>query len=198
MGLTGVCNDFGNHVAYAEYAEALRYLGIPIVAPIAPPNLEPKEDIWPSEIATVFRRSEKGVELVRLRWGFEPSNPKGRTVINFRSDGRSFANSRRCLVPASHFFEFKGAKAPKSKFKFTLRDEPWFCFAGLWSPGTAEIGEAFTLLTTAPGPDVAPIHSRQMVVLKREDWKHWLDLSRADVDLLSALPAGSLIVEQVR
>lgn len=102
------------------------------------------------------------------------------------------------MVPASHFFEFKGAKAPKSKFKFTLSGEPWFCFAGLWSPGAAEKGEAFTLLTTAPGPDVAPIHSREMVVLKRENWKHWLDLSKPEQELLQALPAGSLNVEQVR
>lgn len=121
-------------------------------------------------------------------------------VINFRSEGRSFANSRRCLVPASHFYEFKGAKAPKSKFKFkfTLRGEPWFCFAGLWSPGTPEKGEAFTLLTTAPGPDVAPIHSRQLVVLRREDWKSWLDLSRPESELLGPLPSGSFAIEQVR
>ena len=193
-----MCNDFGNHVTYAEYAEALRQLGMPIVAPVAPPNLEPREDIWPSEISPIFRRHEGGVELARLRWGFEPSSPKGRPVINFRSDGRSFADSRRCLVPASHFFEFKGAKAPKSKYKFTLRNEPWFCFAGLWSPGTPDKGEAFTLLTTTPGPDVAPIHSRQMVVLKRENWKHWLDLSKPEQELLKALPAGTLEVEQVR
>jgi putative SOS response-associated peptidase YedK len=171
---------------------------MPIVAPLAPPNLESRSDIWPSEQAPVFRRLEGGVELARLRWGFEPTKPKGRPVINFRSDGRSFASSRRCLVPASHFYEFKGAKAPKSKFKFTLRGEPWFCFAGLWSPGSPDKGEAFTLLTTAPGPDVAPIHSRQMVVLRREDWKSWLDLSKPEDELLKALPEGSLDVEQVR
>jgi putative SOS response-associated peptidase YedK len=193
-----MCNNFGNDVAYAEYAEAMRHLGMPILKPLAAPNLEPKDDIWPSEVATVFRRLDEGVELARLRWGFEPSNPKGRAVINFKSEGRSFANSRRCLVPASHFYEFKGAKAPKSKFKFTLRDEPWFCFAGLWSQGSPEKGEAFTLLTTAPGPDVEPIHSRQMVVLKSSDWAAWLDLSKPENELLGALPAGSLAVEQVR
>ena len=58
--------------------------------------------------------------------------------------------------------------------------------------------EAFTLLTTAPGPDVAPIHNRQMVVLDRADWMAWLDLTRPEADLLRALPAGSLNVEQVR
>jgi putative SOS response-associated peptidase YedK len=63
-------------------------------------------------------------------------------------------------VPASHFFEFTGTKSPKSKWKFTKAGEDWFCFAGLWRP-MPEGGEAFTLLTTEPGPDVAPIHDRQ-------------------------------------
>lgn len=193
-----MCNDYGNHVPYSDYAEAMRELGMPIVFPIAPPNLEPRDDIWPSEIAPVFRRQGEGIELVQPRWGFEPSNPKGRPVINFRSEGRSFASSRRCLVPASHFYEFKGAKAPKAKFKFTLAGEPWFCFAGLWSPGSPQKGEAFTLLTTSPGPDVAPIHDRQMIVLRREDWRNWLDLSKPQPELLTALPPGSLSVEQVR
>ena len=193
-----MCNDYGNHVAYAEYVEALRKARIPIVHPLGPPNLEPRDDIWPTEIAPVFRRYGDGVELTRLAWGFEPANPKGRAVINFKSEGRSFANSKRCLVPASHFFEFQGTKSPKAKFKFTLAGEPWFCFAGLWSPAKSELGETFTLLTTAPGPDVAAIHSRQMVVLRPQDWKNWLDLSKPEIELLTPLPAGSLVVEQVR
>jgi putative SOS response-associated peptidase YedK len=59
-------------------------------------------------------------------------------------------------------------------------------------------GEAFTLLTTDPSSDVAPIHDRQMVVLHRQDWLAWLDLARPESDLLRPLPAGSLAVEQVR
>ena len=59
-------------------------------------------------------------------------------------------------------------------------------------------GEAFTLLTTAPGPDVAPIHDRQMVVLERSDWSAWLEHIGNEADLLRPLPTGSLCVEQVR
>ena len=59
-------------------------------------------------------------------------------------------------------------------------------------------GEAFNLLTTEPGPDVAPIHNRQIVVLDRPDWLAWLDLSRPESELLRPLPAGLLAVEQVR
>ena len=193
-----MCNDYGNHVAYAEYATALRALDLPLVAPQAAPNLEPRDDIWPTETAPVLRRHGDGVELAQLRWGLEPSNPRGRPVINFRGEGRSFAASKRCLVPASHFFEFKGARAPKAKYRFTLAGEDWFCFAGLWRAATETTPEAFTLLTTAPGPDVEPIHDRQMAVLTRPQWRAWLDLTQPESELLRPLPAGSLSVEQVR
>lgn len=59
-------------------------------------------------------------------------------------------------------------------------------------------GDAFTLLTTEPGPDVAPIHNRQMVILDRSNWLAWLDLTRPEAELLRPLPAESLIVEQIR
>jgi putative SOS response-associated peptidase YedK len=155
------------------------------------------EDIWPTETAPVFRRREDGVELVQLRWGIPPARPKRGPVINFRSEGRRFPKGR-CLIPASHFFEFAGAKPPKSKWKFTKTGEDWFCFAGLWRPMPDGAGDAFTLLTTGPGPDVAPIHDRQMVVLNRSEWLAWLELTRPESELLRPPPAGSLTVEQVR
>ena len=68
-------------------------------------------------------------------------------------------------MPASHFFQFTGRKSPKSKWKFTKVGEDRFCSAQLWRPMPDGAGEAFTLLTTEPGPDIAPIHDRQMVVL---------------------------------
>ena len=110
-------------------------------------------------------------------------------MINFRSEGRGFPK-RRGLIPASHFFEFTGKKSPKSKWKFTKAGEDWFCFAGLWRPMPDGAGDAFTLLTTEPGPDVAPIHNRQMVVLERANWLGWLDLIRPESELLRPLPAG--------
>ena len=102
-----MCNDFGNNVPYSAYLEAFSQIRAPVVFPTAAPNLEPRDDIWPTEIAPVFRRREEGVELVQLRWGFPPARPKGAPVINFRSEGRRFPKGR-CLIPASHFFEFTG------------------------------------------------------------------------------------------
>jgi putative SOS response-associated peptidase YedK len=54
------------------------------------------------------------------------------------------------------------------------------------------------MLTTAPGPDVAPYHNRQVVVVRPEDWAAWIHLTKSEADLLRPLPAGSLDVTTVR
>jgi hypothetical protein len=54
-------------------------------------------------------------------------------------------------------------------------------------------GAAFTLLTTAPGPDVAPIHDRQMIVLGREDWG--LNLNKLEAALLAPLHCAVMTAE---
>ncbi len=192
-----MCNDYGNEIAYAAYLEAFSQTRIPVRFPEAAPNLEPRSDIRPTEIAPVIRRTDEGAEFAQLRWGFPPSRAKGPPIINFRSEGRRFPTGR-CLVPASHFFEFTGARSPKSKWKFTRAGEDWFCLAGLWRPMPDGSGDAFTLLTTEPGPDIAPIHDRQVVVLDRSDWRAWLDDAKPEAELLRPLPAGGLLVEQVR
>jgi putative SOS response-associated peptidase YedK len=197
MGSSAVCNDFGNNIPYSDYLAAFSQTRIPVKWPSATPNLEPRDDIWPTERAPVIRRLQDGTnEFSELRWGFPPARPKGPPVINFRSESRRFPVGR-CLVPASHFFEFTGTKSPKKKWKFTKVGEDWFCFAGLWRHMAAG-GEAFTLLTIEPSPDVAPIRDRQVVVLERPDWSAWLEQTGNEASLLRALPAGSLKVEQVR
>ena len=122
----------------------------------------------------------------------ETTEPIERDSLPTRQD------AHRIFPLRVHITEFRGAKAPKSKWRFIKAGEDWFCFAGLWRPAVGEVPETFTLLTTAPGPDVAPIHDRQMVVLERADWLAWLELSKPETELLRPLPAGSLHVEQVR
>jgi putative SOS response-associated peptidase YedK len=145
-------------------------------------------------------------ELIVRRWSWP--GPGGKPVYNFRSDGREFGNSARggrCLIVADGFYEFTtpevapGAPKPKRKHKwlFTKPGEDWFCIAGLWR-ATAEVGEAYTMLTCPPGPDVAPYHGRQVVVLDRADWAAWLDDSNPAARFCRPLPAGTLAVEQVQ
>lgn len=193
-----MCNDFGNRIPYSAYVEEFSHLKLPLISPRADaaPNLEPRDEIWPSELAPIIRPTEGGVELVAVVWGLSSGRPKARPVINMRSEGRSFTRGR-CLVPASHYYEFTGSKSPKTRWRFTRTGEDWFCFAGLLGRGETADGmpiEAFTLLTTDAGPDVIPYHARQPVVLERFDWAAWLDGSRPSHDLLRASPAGSLQV----
>ena len=150
--------------------------------------------------------SPLAAELVIRRWSWP--GPGGKPVYNFRSDGREFGNSARggrCLIVADGFYEFTtpevapGAPKPRRKHKwlFTKPGEEWFCIAGLWR-ATAEVGEAYTMLTCPPGPDVAPYHGRQVVVLDRADWAAWLDDSNPAAHFCRPLPAGTLAVEQVQ
>jgi putative SOS response-associated peptidase YedK len=57
--------------------------------------------------------------------------------------------------------------------------------------------QRFTLLTTEPGPDIAPYHNRQIVILPRDQWAAWLGPS-AETPPIALLPAGSLNVVQIR
>ncbi|MDQ2802205.1 MAG: SOS response-associated peptidase [Pseudomonadota bacterium] len=100
-----MCNDYANHIPYSAYVEAFSQIRLPLILPTAAPNLEPRDDIWPTDTAPVIRRHEDGVELAQLHWGFPPGRPKAPPVINFRSEGRRFATGR-CLVPADAFYEF--------------------------------------------------------------------------------------------
>lgn len=90
----------------------------------------------------------------------------------------------------------RGKRKRKDKWSFARTGEDWFCIAGLWR-AHADVGEAFTMLTCEPGPDVAPYHSRQIVILDRADWGRWLDGSAPAADLCRPLPAGSLTVTPV-
>lgn len=78
-----------------------------------------------------------------------------------------------------------------------LKGSPILAITGLWRYD-AKTGDAFTMLTTAPGPDIAPFHDRQVVVLPVQEWASWLYLDKPEAELLKPLPAGSLTVSLVR
>ena len=191
-----MCNLYSNKVAPAAVVEAFEQLRIPLRFPESVPNFEPRDEIRITDRAAILRWSEAAAELVQRRWSWP--GPGGKPVYNFRSDGREFGGGR-CLIVTDGFFEFTTPKEPrpdkrKDRWRFTLSGRDWFCIAGLWR--TSEIGEAFTMLTTEPGPDVAPYHNRQVAVLPQENWRAWLDGSGAAPALLGPCPAGALEVEK--
>lgn len=159
------------------------------------PNFEPR-DIRITERAPIVRARAAGGgwELVERRWSWPGAG--GKPVYNFRSEGRSFGPGR-CLILADAFYEYTASADPRAKrkdrWRFTLPDGGLFAIAGLIraAPG---IGEAFTMLTTAPGADVEPYHSRQVVLLTSPQWERWLDPAEPAGDLLRPLPQGALSV----
>jgi putative SOS response-associated peptidase YedK len=198
-----MCNLYSNKVAPDAIALAFEQLRIPLRFPDGMPNLEPREEIRITDRAPIVRwgAAEGAGELLQLRWSWP--GPGGKPVYNFRSDGREFGNSDRggrCLIVTDGFYEFTTPKEPradkrKDRWLFTMPGRDWFCIAGLWR--TTDLGEAFTMLTAEPGPDVAPYHNRQVTVIGHESWGAWLDGSGSARDLLGPCPAGSLEVRKV-
>lgn len=191
-----MCNEYRSHVDIDRIVEGFSEIKIRIEFPEARPNLEPRDSIRITDSAPIVRpHAQESAELVQRRWSW-PS-PKGAPVFNFRSENREFKTGR-CLIVTDGFYEFTPNPDGKQKHKwrFTLAGEHWFCIAGIWRE-TKEAGEAFTMLTTAPGPDVAPYHDRQVAVLRRQDWTAWLDPRHSAKNILRALPKGALMVEQV-
>ena len=195
-----MCNDYRLEVETAKIFEDFADLKIKIRFSEGAPNIQAREDIKITDTAPIVRMidGEPNVgDLVQRRWSWPGQN--GRPVYNFRSEGREF-NTGRCLIIADGFYEFTDPadkqKKRKDKWLFTKKGEPWFCIAGIWR-ANKDVGEAFTMLTMEPGPDIAPYHDRQIVILDRADWAGWLDPSVSAKSLIKPLPAGSLHVQQI-
>jgi len=195
-----MCNDYRLMVDVASIVEDFADLKIKIRFSEGSPNIEAREDIKITDMGPIIRPVEGAsdeTDLVQRRWSWPGQNK--RPVYNFRSDGREFT-SNRCLIVADGFYEFtdpaEKGKKKKDKWLFTKRDEAIFCIAGIWRD-TKDVGEAYTMLTMEPGPDIKPYHDRQIVILERSAWADWLNPAISAKSLIKPLPAGTLSVAQV-
>lgn len=192
-----MCNEVRRRVALGQIRDDFSQIRIPLRFPEGLPNLAPLDSIRITDPTAIVRTGADGAELVVRRWSWP--GPGGKPVYNFRSEGRDFPGGR-CIIVVDGFYEFTKHTDPKSKRKhkwmFTLKGNDWFGIAGLLRTDPA-VGEAFTMLTTEPGADVAPYHSRQIVVLPKSDFGRWLDPLVPAKEVLKPLRAGSLAVEQV-
>jgi putative SOS response-associated peptidase YedK len=192
-----MCNSYEQQVAYAAYRKAIEANELATPASEIEADLSQADDLKIGDVGPVLVVSGNGVELKPMTFGWPAPRPKASPVFNFKSDGRNFADSKRCVIVLSGFYEFVGTKYPKAKYRFALKGSPVMGIAGLWSE--ADDGKlSFTMLTTAPGPDIEPYHDRQVCVLKPDEWAAWLFLTRPQEELLRPLPAGTLEVTLVR
>jgi putative SOS response-associated peptidase YedK len=162
--------------------------------------LHPQPNVAPgSTMPVVVRNSPNRVAL--MQWGLVPFFAKEpRTsykTINARAETVSTAptfrrpfRTRRCLVPASGFYEWKQTEHGKVPHYIRLKNHDLFAFAGLydiWQDGAGNELTTYTIITTTPNSLMAPIHHRMPVLLRREDEDVWLDKAVQDVESLLAL-----------
>jgi putative SOS response-associated peptidase YedK len=192
-----MCNEHRRTVELGRISDAFAQLRIPLRFPEGAPNLAALESIKITDPTAIVRLRENVFELVQRRWSWP--GPAGKPVFNYRGEGREFANtetSGRCVIVADGFYEYTAPQdggRRKARWLFTRPGEDVLGIAGLWRTD-AQVGEACTMLTVEPGPDVAPYHNRQIAVIDRADWRGWLDASAPAGVLLKPSPAGTFEV----
>ena len=179
-----------------------------------PPNdrLRKRFNIAPTQEAPVIRAGpDGGRELALLRWGLVPAWARdlksGTRMINARSEGidtkpafRDAVKARRCVIPATGFFEWQGEPGRKQPYAVTVPDQPLFGFAGLWErwkPRDGESVETFTIVTTDANEQVARIHDRMPVILPLEAVDTWLTAPAAEALALLTPYAGPVELRAV-
>lgn len=181
---------------------------------IEPPSgLEARYNICPSQAVLAVRRvtADGGRSTAFLHWGLVPhwmkEPPKDARMINARSETaadkpafRDSFKSKRCLVPADGFFEWRKESGGKQPYLIRWKTSEPFAIAGLWASWRRDDGprlESCALLTTTPNELMEPIHDRMPVILPRDAWDLWLDPGVAEVERLEELlvPAPASAME---
>ncbi|HNW87701.1 MAG TPA: SOS response-associated peptidase family protein [Candidatus Limiplasma sp.] len=171
-------------------------------------------EVYPSQVAPVIlNEADYGVTVRPMKWGF-PRVGGGGMVINSRSEKadttpmfQRAARERRCLVPASWFFEWRRTSGRKTgdKFAFALAearaDELMYMagFFGQFAGGFASGGyDGFAILTQAADEQMTPYHDRMPVILRAEALKKaWLDVAVPYAELRAAFETPRLTVQPV-
>jgi putative SOS response-associated peptidase YedK len=175
-------------------------------------------NVAPMSMVPVVHDTKEGERVATpMRWGLLPHWAKDEKLAaklnNARVEGmaekpsfRQAVRRRRCLLPASGFYEWQATPSGKQPWYISPRnaqgDEPVFAFAGLfeaWRPSTAADAADWLLscciVTTAANALMAPIHDRMPVIIQREHWSQWLDRSLQDP---AALPPLMLPTDPAR
>lgn len=168
----------------------------------------PRFNICPTNPVAVIT-SDQGIRRLRpMRWGFLPHWYKapndGPLIINARSDTvaqkpafRAAIRQRRCLIPASGFYEWSaGPMDSRLPWYVTRTDAAPLALAGLWQ----DWGDMTTcaMVTTEAGPNMASIHDREPVILEAPDWPLWLgEAGHGAALLMKPSAAGTLRAHRV-
>jgi putative SOS response-associated peptidase YedK len=180
-----MCGRFTQLFSWAELVELYRLTNGLI------PNLRASWNIAPTQDAGVIVRAEQRLVYCTMRWGLIPPWAKdlsfGAKTINARLESASSKpafrgawKERRCLVPASGFYEWRTfamagkAKPVKQPFYISRKDGQPLTFAGLWERWKDEL-YTFTILTMAAADGIHDLHDRMPVMLDPSGFSDWLN-----------------------
>lgn len=152
-------------------------------------DFKPRYNIPPGTDIPVIRQSPEGKRVLHLlRWGLVPhwardmsigarlNNARGETVAAKPSFREAFKR-RRCLVPASGFYEWKAEDRIKQPYYISLKSGEPMALAGLWESWKAPDGNILRtvcIVTTGANALMQPIHERMPVIISPEHWQDWL------------------------
>ncbi len=174
----------GRYTLAVELDELAERFGCPTVEPV----FKARYNVAPTQVMPVVIAPGGQRALRFMRWGLVPFWAKeksiGNRLINCRVESAaekpSFKHSyrhRRCLVPATGYFEWQKRPAGKQPFYIRPLDHRVFAMAGLWDAWTDPEGEiifSYTILTTEATPATFPIHDRMPYILRPDQESAWL------------------------
>lgn len=156
----------------------------------------PNYNVAPGQFMPIITHGEDGKNNIELmKWGLVPFWAKdmkiGYKLINARAETlfekpmwRSVIKSKRCLIPATGFYEWKkvleGTKERKQPFYIRPKHEELFSFAGVWDTWKDVEGKewkTYSIITTEPNREMKSVHKRMPVILHQEDEASWLEPS---------------------
>lgn len=178
----------------------------------AAPESRPRYNIAPASELLVVRAADGAAQAAHLRWGLVPrwakdpaigarlSNARAETVAEKPSFREAFRR-RRCLVPASGFYEWKAEAGRKQPYYVYPARGELFAFAALWEAwhGPEGVLESCAILTTDANAVMQTIHDRMPVIIAQRDYSRWLDCApgREVRDLLGPCDPAAIAVRRV-
>lgn len=167
---------------------------------IDPDLLHPRFNIAPSQDVPMIRMRGGVRELVSARWGLVPAWAKAPksdfSTINARAETvadkplyRAAFKSKRCLIPATGFYEWQPVGEGKTPFHIHRPHGELFAFAGLWDHWEQEgVGfDSCSIIVTNANPTLQPIHDRMPVILNEAHYNTWLNVDHFNRPQLLAL-----------
>ncbi|WP_335947755.1 SOS response-associated peptidase [Salipiger bermudensis] len=172
----------------------------------------PNFNVCPTNAVHTVRSSDGTRSLSAMRWGFIPHWYKtpgdGPLLINARAETiaekpafRAACRERRCLIPASGFYEWtKGEDDTRLPWYIQPAEGDVLAFAGIWQDWErdGEMLRTCAIVTTAAAGEMTRIHHRVPVILAAPDWALWLgEDGRGAATLMQPAPEGTLRFHRV-